>query len=173
MYCLKWFFCFSWNSPFWRHCTNNSIQKQLILRSRHPRNLIASNIKIFSNREVSFCEFLKFFGQPRNLFLKNSNFENLEILMNCIPIKYDNSLMKVKKSNKSRLNSLLLHWNWFMWNGLLISKIAWPHPKGNKLISGDWSGAGITKSLKNWEFLRSRHPSMECSTAIWKMSQKL
>ena len=41
--------------------------------------------------------------------------------MNDIPIKYNNSLMKVKKSNKSRLNSLLLPWDRFMQNGLLIS----------------------------------------------------
>ena len=52
------------------------------------RNLIPANIKIF-------C-------QPRN-----SNFENLEILLSGIQIKYDNSLMKVKKSNKSGLNSTL------------------------------------------------------------------
>ena len=42
--------------------------------------------------------------------------------------------MKVNKSKKLRLNSLLLPWNWFMRNDLLISKIAWPHPKGSKLF---------------------------------------
>ena len=42
--------------------------------------------------------------------------------------------MKVNKSKKLRLNSLLLPWNWFMQNDLLISKIAWPHPKGSKLF---------------------------------------
>ena len=50
------------------------------------------------------------------------------------PIKYNSSLMKVNKSKKLRLNSLLLPWNWFMQNDLLISKIAWPHPKGSKLF---------------------------------------
>ena len=74
--------------------------------------------RFFANREISFREFLKFFGQPRD-----SSFENLEILMNGIPIKYDHNLMEVKKSNKSRLNSFLLPWNRFMQNGLLISKI--------------------------------------------------
>ena len=78
--------------------------------------------------------FLNFFDQPRNLFPPDSNFENLEILMNGVPIKYDNSLMKVKKSNKSRLNSLLQLWSLFMRNGLSISKITWPDPKGNKLF---------------------------------------
>ena len=43
--------------------------------------------------------------------------------MNGIPTECDNSLMKVKKLNKLRLNSLLLSWNRFMRNGLLISKI--------------------------------------------------
>ena len=69
--------------------------------------------------------------------------------MNGIPIKYDNSLMKVKKSNKSWLNSFVLPWNRFMRNSLSISKIIWPHLKGDKLISGDWSAAGITNALKN------------------------
>ena len=42
--------------------------------------------------------------------------------------------MKVNKSKKLRLNSLLLPWNWFMQNGLLISKITWPHLEGSKLF---------------------------------------
>ena len=79
-------------------------------------------------------DFLKFFGQLRKLFSQNSNFANLKILMNGIPIKYNNSLMKVKKLKKLRLNSLLLLRNQFMQNGSLISKITWQHSKGNKLF---------------------------------------
>ena len=105
--------------------------------------------RFFANREISFREFLKFFDQTRNLFPRNSNFENLEILMNRIPTECDNSLMKVKKSNKLRLNSLLLSWNRFMRTGLLISKIN--HIWGEQVISSGWSAAGIPNALKNGE----------------------
>ena len=63
----------------------------------------------FANHEISFREFLKVFGLPRN-----SNFENPKILINGIPIKYDNSLMKVKKSSKSRLKSKPIHAKWLV-----------------------------------------------------------
>ena len=104
------------------------------------RNLIPANIKTFCHRKTSYRKFLKFFGQRRN-----SNFENLEILMNGMSIKYGNSLMKGKKSNRSRLNSLLLPWNQFMRNGLLISIITGPYPKRSKLfkVAGALQGSQI------------------------------
>ena len=43
--------------------------------------------RFFANREISFREFLKYFGQ-----LRDSSFENLEILMNGLTIKYDHNL---------------------------------------------------------------------------------
>ena len=106
------------------------------------------------NRKISFREFLKFFDQLQNLLLRNSDFENLEISIQCFCNINDNTACfqsriwrecwnswikglafigdyrkamtrkyrgenektskkedkkaKVKKSNKSRLNLLLL-----------------------------------------------------------------
>ena len=58
---------------------------------------------------------------------------------------------KVKKSNKSRLNSLLLLQNRFMRNGLLISTITWPHLKGEQVTSSGLitNSLGFTNALKN------------------------
>ena len=104
-------------------------------------NLIPKNIKIFCQAQYLILRISKIFWPTAKFFLKIVNLKTSKFLwMVYLPIKYHNSLMKVKKLNKSRLNSLFLPWNQ---NGLLISKITWPHPKGNKLISGDWGAAGI------------------------------
>ena len=108
-----------------------------------------------------FCQIAKFNSREYQDFLsnvkfhsENGNFENLKILMNGIPIKYDNSLMKVKKSNTSRLNSLLLPWNRFMWNGLLIS----PH---REQVNFRWLGCCRDhKCSEKWEnFFRTIGPA--------------
>ena len=91
-------------------------------------NMVCFQSRIWRGCWNSWIKGLVFIGDYRKAMKRKYRRENER------NSKKEDKKAKVKKSNKSRLNSLLLLWNRFMQNTLLISTVTWPHPKGNKLF---------------------------------------